>query len=60
MGRPGLRTAVHPTWGEFSVDDIYTDAASGDAALHHAPIGRERKVIIIQPDAYELVEFKLA
>ena len=24
MGRAGLRTACHPTWGTISVDDIYT------------------------------------
>ena len=28
-GRAGLRTAVHPTWGTMSVDDIYSDAGSG-------------------------------
>ena len=59
MGRPGLRTAVHPTWGEFSVDDIYTDAASGERHFTmHLLVGAA--VIIVQPDAYELVEFKLA
>ena len=26
-GRPGLRTAVHPTWGSLQITDIYTDSA---------------------------------
>lgn len=59
MGRPGLRTAVHPTWGEFTIDDIYTDAASGERHFTmHVLVGAQ--VIIVQPAAYDLVEFKLA
>ena len=39
-GRPGLRTAVHPTWGEIAIDDIYTDAAFGQRSLHAERSGR--------------------
>ena len=58
-GRPGLRTAVHPTWGTLSVDDIYSDAASGISHFTmHMLVGD--KVLLVQPDAYGLVEFKVA
>ena len=59
MGRPGLRTACHPVWGTISIDDIYTDSASG--ARHfsvHVLVGD--KVLLVQPSAYGLVEFKVA
>ena len=58
MGRPGLRTAVHPTWGELSVDDIYSDAASGVTHFTlHLLVGD--KVLLVQPAAYALVEWKV-
>ena len=59
MGRMGLRTACHPTWGTVAIDDIYTSSRAG--ARHftvHALVGD--KVLIVQPDAYDLVEFKVA
>lgn len=58
-GRAGLTTAVHPTWGSLSIDDVYTDSAS--ATRHftlHVLVGS--KVLITQPSAYGLVEFKVA
>ena len=59
MGRPGMRTASHPTWGAISIDDIYSDSASGQRHFSmHVLVGT--KVLIVQPDAYGLVEFKVA
>ena len=59
MGRPGLRTACHPTWGTVSIDDIYTDSRSGQRHfMVHALVGD--KVLLVQPVAYGLVEFKVA
>ena len=58
-GRTGLRTACHPTWGTISIDDIYTSSRSGQRHFTvHALVGD--KVLIVQPDAYDLVEFKVA
>ena len=59
MGRAGLRTASHPTWGELSVDDIYSDAASGITHFTlHLLVGD--KVLLVQPSAYALVSWKVA
>lgn len=57
MGKPGLRTASHPTWGSISVTDIYSDAASGQTHFTLAVLVGD-KVLIVQPSAYDLVEFK--
>ena len=57
MGKPGLRTASHPTWGSMSVTDIYSDAASGQTHFTLAVLVGD-KVLVVQPDAYDLVEFK--
>ena len=57
MGKPGLRTASHPTWGSMSVTDIYSDAASGQTHFTLAVLVGD-KVLIVQSDAYDLVEFK--
>ena len=58
MGRPGLRTASHPTWGELSVDDIYSDAASGVTHFTlHLLVGD--KVLLVQPQAYALVAWQV-
>ena len=58
-GRTGLRTASHPTWGTLGIDDVYTDSASGQRHFTvHTLVGS--KVLIVQPDAYDLVEFKVA
>ena len=59
MGRMGMRTAVHPTWGTISIDDIYTDSRSGQRHFTvHMLVGD--KVLIVQPAAYGLVELKVA
>ena len=58
-GRMGLRTACLPTWGSISVDDIYSDAASGQRHFTlNVLVGS--KVLLVQPDAYALVEWKVA
>ena len=59
MGRMGLRTACHPTWGTISIDDIYTSSRSGQRHFTvHTLVGD--KVLLVQPDAYALAEFKVA
>ena len=59
MGRMGLRTALHPTWGTVSIDDIYTDSRSGQRHFTvHMLVGD--KVLLVQPAAYSLVEFKVS
>ena len=58
-GRMGLRTACLPTWGSIAVDDIYSDAQSGQRHFTlNILVGS--KVLIVQPGAYDLVEFKVA
>ena len=58
-GRMGLRTASHPTWGTMEIDDIYTLSRSGQRAFTvHAMVGD--KVLLVQPAAYSLAEFKVA
>ena len=57
-GRPGMRTAVAPTWGYFSVDDIYTGRLKGERSFTiSALIG---DVILVQPDAYEELKFRVS
>ena len=54
-----MRTAAHPVWASLSIDDIYTDSGSGQRHVTmHLLVGS--KVIVIQPDAYDLAEFKAA
>ena len=58
-GRMGLRTACLPTWGSIAVDDIYSDAQSGQRHFTlNVLVGS--KVLLVQPDAYGLVEFKVS
>ena len=58
-GVTGLRTACLPTWGAVTIDDPYTDSASGTKQLTmHVLVGD--KVLLVQPDAYALSEFKTA
>ena len=58
-GRMGLRTACLPTWGSIAVDDIYSDAQSGQRHFTlNILVGS--KVLLVQPDAYKLVELKVA
>ena len=59
MGQMGLRTACHPTWGTVAIDDIYTASRSGQRHFTvHVLVGD--KVLLVQPDAYGLVEYKVA
>ena len=58
-GRPGIRTAIHPTWGEIAIDDIYTDAASGQRHFTLSVLVGS-KVLIVQPGSYHVVEFKVS
>ena len=58
-GRVGLRTACLPTWGSIAVDDIYSDAASGQRHFTlNILVGS--KVLVVQPGAYSLVEWKVS
>ena len=58
-GRPGIRTAIHPTWGEIAIDDVYTDAASGQRHFTLSVLVGS-KLLIVQPGAYHAVEFKVS
>lgn len=58
-GRMGLRTACHPVWATLGVDDVYTDAASGQRHFTLTMLVGD-KVLLVQPAAYGLVEFKVA
>ncbi len=54
----GMRTSVCPHWGSISIDDIFTGSASGTRAFTlHVLLG---DVILVQPDAYSLREFKVS
>ena len=58
-GRAGaMRTAVCPHWNEVSIDDIYTGSASGTRRFTMRVLLGD--VILVQPDAYGQVAFKLA
>ena len=59
MGGAGaMRTAVCPHWNEVSIDDIYTGSASGTRAFTmHVLLG---DVILVQPDAYAQIAYKVA
>ena len=53
-----MRVAVCPMWNIISIDDIYSDSASGTRhfTMHHL-IG---DLLIEQADAYEQISFRLA
>ena len=59
MGGAGaMRTAVCPHWNEVSIDDIYSDSASGTRHFTmHVLLG---DVILVQPDAYAQTSYQLA
>ena len=59
MGGAGaMRTAVCPHWNEVSIDDIYSGSARGEQAFTmHVLLG---DVILVQPDAYAQVAFKVS
>ena len=57
-GSMGMRTAVCPHWGEVGIDDIYSGSAKGERYYTlHVLVG---DVILVQPDAYALREFKVS
>ena len=57
-GAASMRTATCPHWGEVSVDDIYSGAASGVRSFTmHSLIG---DVILVQPDAYSQVAIRVS
>ena len=57
-GAGAVRTAVCPHWNEISIDDIYSGSAKGERYFTmHVLLG---DVILVQPDAYAQVAFKLA
>lgn len=55
---PGMQTAVCPHWNMVSIDDIYTGAGKAERYLTmHVLLG---DVILVQPDAYSQVAYKVA
>ena len=57
-GEGGMRTAVCPIWNQISIDDIYSGSAKGERYFTlHVLLG---DVILVQPDAYEQVQFRVA
>ena len=57
-GRMGIRTAVCPHWNAITIDDIYSDSASGERHVTaHVLLG---DVKLVQPAAYAQVAYKLA
>ena len=57
-GSRGIRTAVCPTWNTISIDDIYTGSSKGERYFTlHVLLG---DVIVVQPDAYEQIVFKVS
>ncbi|MDE2667225.1 MAG: hypothetical protein OXI69_13860 [Acidobacteriota bacterium] len=59
MGGTGaMRTAVCPHWNEISINDIYSGSAKGERFFTmHVLLG---DVILVQPDAYSQIAFKVA
>ena len=57
-GRPGLRTAVCPTWGYLGIDDIYTGSRKGERYLTLSVLVGD--VIVVQGDAYKQVAFRVS
>ena len=57
-GAGAMRTAVCPHWNEVSIDDIYSDSASGTRHFTmHVLLG---DVILVQPNAYAQISFQVA
>ena len=57
-GRPGMRTAVAPTWGSLSVDDIYSGARKGERYFTVSALVGD--VLIVQSGAYSEVAFRVS
>ena len=58
-GRAGVRTAVHPVWNSITIDDVYTDAASRARHVTMSVLVGNT-VILVQPGAYDLAEWKVS
>lgn len=53
-----MRTAVCPSWGYLTVDDIYTGAKKAERRyVISALVG---DVILVQPDAYAQIAFRVS
>ena len=56
--RQMVRRAVCPTWGELTVDDIYSGSGKGERYVTlHALVG---DVLVLRQDAYRRIRFKTA
>ena len=53
-----MRTAVCPSWGYFSVDDIYSGALKGQRRFVISTLVGD--LILVQKDAYEEVAFRVS
>ena len=53
-----MRLAVAPHWGYLTVDDIYSGARKGERRYVVSVLVGD--VILVQPDAFEQVSFKVA
>ena len=57
-GVDAMRVATQPYWSEVSIDDIYTDSASGvHHVTMHALVG---DVIVQQAEAYQQISLKVS
>ena len=53
-----VRRAVCPTWGELTVDDIYSGSGKGERYVPlHALVG---DVLVLRQDAYRRIRFKVS
>ena len=57
-GRPGMRLAACPHWGSIGIDDIYSGSRKGERYFTMSVLVGD--VILVQPDAYGLVEYKVS
>ena len=57
-GRPGMRTAVCPHWDYIGIDDIYSGSAKGERYYTISVLVGD--VILVQPDAYKQVAFRVS
>ena len=58
-GRPGLKTAVLPTYATLNIEDPYTDASKGQRHFTLTAIVGD-KVLVTQTDAYFVSELKVS
>ena len=53
-----MRTAICPTWGYISIDDVYTGAGKGERRFVLSVLVGD--VILTQPDAYQQIAFRVS